>query len=111
WSGMTGDERVRHCGSCNKNVYNLSGMTRDDAHALLVEHEGAMCVRYYRRHDGTILTADCRTGKKYRRGQRMIIAGVTAIVLGTLGSCAQKVMSGPFMGKRSAPEVSDIAPK
>jgi hypothetical protein len=108
WAAMTGDDRVRHCGSCRKNVYNLTDMTRDEADALLVEHEGRMCVRYYRRHDGTILTADCQTGRKYQRGRRMIIAGVTAIVLGTLGSCAHKVMTGPFMGKVSREPVHAV---
>ena len=111
WAGMTGDERVRHCGSCDKNVYNLSEMTREDAQALLVQHEGKLCVRYYRRHDGTILTADCPRGKKYRRGRRMIIAGGTAIVISSLGSCAQKVLSGPFMGAQARPEPTQAEPK
>src|SRR3954469_19985825 len=31
WSQMTGDDRTRHCGACQKNVYNLSGMTRAEA--------------------------------------------------------------------------------
>ena len=26
WNDMTGDDRVRHCGSCSKKVYNLSDM-------------------------------------------------------------------------------------
>jgi hypothetical protein len=99
WASMTGDERVRHCSSCNKNVYNLSDMTREEAQALLVEREGQLCVRYYRRHDGTILTADCARGKRYRRGRRVLVAGVTTIVLGGMGSCVNKVLSGPFMGK------------
>src|SRR5688500_11152521 len=58
WSKMTGDDRVRHCGDCDKRVYNLSAMTRDEAQALLVQREGRLCVRYYKRHDGTVLTAD-----------------------------------------------------
>ncbi|MGH2901007.1 MAG: hypothetical protein ACRDMZ_20195, partial [Solirubrobacteraceae bacterium] len=55
WSQMTGDDRTRHCGECRKNVYNLSGMTRDEAEALLIERNGDLCVRYFQRHDGTIL--------------------------------------------------------
>ena len=27
WGAMDGDARVRHCGQCEKNVYNLSSMT------------------------------------------------------------------------------------
>jgi hypothetical protein len=62
WNAMTGDERVRHCGSCNKDVFNLSGMTRDEAEALIVEKHGKLCVRYFQRKDGTILTKDCSVG-------------------------------------------------
>ena len=28
WDAMKGDDRVRFCGECQKNVYNLSAMTR-----------------------------------------------------------------------------------
>lgn len=59
WDSMPGDERVRHCGQCQLNVYNLGGMTRPEAEKLLATREGRVCVRFYRRADGTILTADC----------------------------------------------------
>ena len=51
--------RVRHCQQCNLRVYNLSAMPRTEAEELLRESEGRMCVRLYRRPDGTVLTADC----------------------------------------------------
>src|SRR4051794_35729115 len=41
WDSMIGDERVRFCGSCQKNVYNLSAMVSDEAERLLAQHEGA----------------------------------------------------------------------
>ena len=31
WEQMIGSERMRFCGECNLNVYNLSGMTRSEA--------------------------------------------------------------------------------
>src|SRR4051794_34167957 len=34
WDAMTGDDQVRFCGQCEKNVYNLSGMAREDAERL-----------------------------------------------------------------------------
>src|SRR5438128_589318 len=55
WAKMSGDERVRHCADCKKNVYNLSDMTRDEAEQLIIEKEGKLCVRYFQRKDGTIL--------------------------------------------------------
>ena len=74
WNRMTGDARARFCGQCEKNVYNLSDMTRAEAEALLVEKEGKLCVRYYQRADGTILTADCPSGVAKRRRKRRVIA-------------------------------------
>jgi hypothetical protein len=62
WDEMLGDERKRYCGQCSLNVYNLSGMTRREAESLLQQSEGRLCVRYFRRADGTVLTKDCPVG-------------------------------------------------
>jgi hypothetical protein len=62
WDAMYGDERVRFCSKCELNVYNLSAMTRREAERLIVNREGRLCVRFYRRSDGTILTRDCPVG-------------------------------------------------
>ena len=62
WAGMIGTDRKRFCGQCNLNVYNLSGMSVKEAESLLTQSEGRLCVRYYRRADGTILTKDCPVG-------------------------------------------------
>lgn len=64
---MTGDERARFCGQCQKHVYNLSAMTRAQIEALVRETEGRFCGRFYRRADGRMLTADCPTGQRRRR--------------------------------------------
>jgi len=74
WDEMTGDDRVRFCGQCEKNVYNLSAMPREEAEAFLVEREGAVCVRLYKRADGTVLTADCPVGVRTRRRRRVAVA-------------------------------------
>lgn len=62
WDQMLGDDRMRFCGQCSLNVYNLSGMTRADAEALIARSEGRLCVRFYRRFDGSIITKDCPIG-------------------------------------------------
>ena len=62
WNEMYGNDRKRFCGECKLNVYNLSGMTSYDAENLLRNSEGRLCVRYFKRSDGTILTADCPVG-------------------------------------------------
>ena len=62
WERMRGNERVRFCGECSMNVYNLSNMLKKDAEALILNAEGRLCVRYYQRADGTILTNNCPVG-------------------------------------------------
>lgn len=62
WSAMIGNERNRHCGDCRLNVYNLSGMTRIEAENFLINAEGRVCVRFFKRADGTVLTKDCPVG-------------------------------------------------
>jgi len=62
WNEMMGNERRRFCAECKLNVYNLSGMSRREAENLLLNSEGRLCVRFYKRADGTILTKDCPVG-------------------------------------------------
>lgn len=62
WNEMMGNERRRFCGECKLNVYNLSGMSQSEAENLLLNSEGRLCVRFYRRADGSVLTKDCPVG-------------------------------------------------
>jgi hypothetical protein len=79
WAEMTGDERVRHCARCKLSVYNLSAMTRSEAEALVLGHEGRLCVGYYQRADGTILTRDCPVGLSLvRRKLARVLGGIAA---------------------------------
>jgi hypothetical protein len=64
WNEMMGNERKRFCGECKLNVFNLSGMSQREAESLLLNSEGRLCVRFYKRADGTILTKDCPVGWK-----------------------------------------------
>jgi hypothetical protein len=79
---MIGDQRARFCGQCRLNVYNLSGMTRSEAEALIARAEGRLCVRFYRRSDGTILTENCPVGLRAlkRRLSRVATATLSAII-------------------------------
>lgn len=62
WDEMFGNDRKRFCGECNLNVYNLSNLTRREAENLLINSEGRLCVRFFRRADGTVLTKNCPVG-------------------------------------------------
>ena len=83
WNQMYGDERRRFCSECKLNVYNLSGMTRDEAEQLVMNAEGRLCVRFFRRKDGKILTQDCPVGwvAVKLRVQRTLVA-VTSLLVG-----------------------------
>jgi hypothetical protein len=92
WNDMVGDERVRHCMKCDKDVFNLSQMTRDDAESLLREKQGNLCARYFQRADGTILTSDCVVGKQQRRRRRVMAVSAAALLAGG-GAFTWKLMT------------------
>ncbi len=84
WNKMTGDERVRFCGECKMNVYNLSGMSRKNAETLVQSTEGRLCVQYLRRSDGTIITRDCPVAlhqKKIKATRKGALVAMTVMTL------------------------------
>lgn len=86
WDAMTGIGRKRYCGECKLNVYNLSGMTRAEAESLLINSEGRLCVRFYRRQDGTILTRDCPVGwQAIKKRISRTAAAFVSLLFGLLG--------------------------
>jgi len=84
WSAMQGDDRQRHCGQCDRAVYDLSSLSRDDAEALVGARAASgerLCVTFFVRRDGTVLTADCPVGlAAVRRRLAWIAAGVGALL-------------------------------
>jgi hypothetical protein len=86
WDAMRGDDRVRFCDQCRLNVYDLSAMTREAATKLVSEREGRLCVRFFRRADGTVLTADgCgRVRAAARRAKRVAVAMAGALFAAVL---------------------------
>ncbi len=109
WERMTGDHQVRHCGDCRKDVYNLSGMTHDEAEALILGHHGELCVRYYQRHDGTILLSDCTVGVDRLRRRKKTAARAAMLVAGGLvvaGATAASQVT--MMGRMAPPEESHV---
>jgi len=82
---MIGDERARFCGQCELNVYNLSTMSTLEAESLIARTEGRLCVRYYRRKDGSIITQDCPVGLlRLKQRAARIKRAVASLVLGFL---------------------------
>jgi hypothetical protein len=92
WASLVGDDRVRYCGRCSQSVYNIAAMDRREARRLLESRTGRLCLRLYRRVDGTIVTADCwsRLRAARRRGRLALGAALVAVV------CAE--ISGMWFG-------------
>jgi hypothetical protein len=84
WDEMAGTDRVRFCRHCEKNVYNLSAMSRDEAETFVRECEGRACVRFYRRADGTMLTDDCPIGLRALRRAAGLTWSVFACTMATV---------------------------
>jgi hypothetical protein len=105
WDQMIGDERVRFCGQCSLNVYNLSSMTQSDAESLIARNEGRLCVRFYRRSDGSIITKDCPVGlRAIRRRVSYVAKAIGSMVLGLfagLGVHGAFTSGAPLVSRRT----------
>ena len=121
WDAMTGDDKRRFCGECRLHVHNLSAMTSDEARELVEGADGRLCVRFFRRPDGTVLTQDCVPVRKrlQRRLRRLRVAAAALMgflyPLGLAGCGApgpenstQPVLPDP--GASPGPEGVEIEP-
>ena len=77
WKTMRGNNEIRFCDHCAKDVHNLSEMTRKKARKLVAQSNGGICVRYIRRPDGKIQTIKNTLHQITRQ------TGIAAGVLGT----------------------------
>lgn len=98
WEDMQGDARSRHCARCDHAVHDLSALTRAEAEELLADSlaGASICVRFRRRADGTVVSADCP--ERLQRGRRSAWWRAAAALL-TLGG------AGLAQGCDPAPEV------
>lgn len=107
WNQMIGTDRQRYCGECKLNVYNLSGMTATEAENLLLNSEGRLCVRFFKRADGTVLTEDCPVGwQAFKRRASRISTAVASLFIGLFGGLG---LNGFFSNKNEPALVGAIA--
>ena len=99
-------ERVHFCMGCGKNVYNLSAMSQSEAEGLLRKHEGRLCVRYYQRRDGTVLTGDCPVGAQAVRmaliRRSAVAAGLFTLMFGAMAGINRAEMDRGGMPQGTA---------
>lgn len=115
WNAMIGSDRKRYCGECKLNVYNLSGMSRAEAENLITSAEGRLCVRFYQRADGSVLTEDCPIGwAKVKQRTRAYITALASLIFtffGALGMVAAFKKSSDAMIMGGIRPVSTSTPK
>lgn len=102
WEGMQGDDSSRHCSACKQTVYNLSTMTADEANSLLAADGDSVCVRLYKRLDGTVITRDYRQGIRHRMSRilnRVSVAAASLFGVAIIAGCNPRSEEKCWMGK------------
>ena len=102
WDNMVGDDRVRLCAGCDKNVYNTSRMTKAEIKELLAVDDNEHCLRIYRRADGTMITEDCPVGMRRVRDAWRRVAKVAA----SIWACALSL--APSWGQNANQKIPPI---
>ena len=102
WDEMIGNEQVRFCRHCSLHVHDLSKITAKDAMKLVADSQGKLCVRYYRRPDGTVQTAErAQPLTQIKRRLSRIAAGAFTATL-SLASTAAAQSPRPAEGNQPA---------
>jgi hypothetical protein len=87
WDHMVGDDRVRFCDGCRKNVFNVASLTEEQLEALLRMPGDAPCLRVFRRADGHVLLGDCPVGATSARRRLRVLTGAAAAAATFAGAC------------------------
>lgn len=96
WDEMTGDEKARHCSQCKLDVLNAESMTDEEVTQAIMSLVAGkrVCMRIFRRADGTILTKDCPIGarkiKERLRTAAGWLAGGLSILLASAAAAQSK---------------------
>jgi hypothetical protein len=78
---MKGDDAVRFCDRCSKNVYNVAALGPAEAMALIERTEGRVCMLLTRRSDGTVVTGDCWAQLRRARKRGLVALALAAPVI------------------------------
>lgn len=82
WDRMLGNERVRYCPECKRDVYDFSRMSDKDVKRLVSGREQRLCARVRQRPDGTVVTTDSSVsfGVLVRRISRVASIALAAAI-------------------------------
>jgi hypothetical protein len=114
WENMTGDDKIRFCDACNKQVFNLSVMTQRQAEAIIAATRGNLCARIITRTDSSLLTAQIvaeplpELHRISRRALPIASAVVSAMVAFNPGAAAQ---THPLKTRQVSTRTQKVNPK
>lgn len=85
WEDMTGDEKRRLCAQCDCYVLKAAEMTDEEVIEAITRAASGqrVCMQFYKRADGTILTKNCPVGLALvrERASRFASRAASAVVL------------------------------
>ncbi len=85
WESMVGDARVRHCGACDREVFDLTAMDPDEVEAFVLSRRANLpCLRMHVRPDGRYQDGPCEPAQR-RMLKRALFAAITLGLTGILG--------------------------
>ncbi|HEV3144730.1 MAG TPA: hypothetical protein VGZ47_12645 [Gemmataceae bacterium] len=86
WAAMEGDDRVRYCKQCQRNVYNIANLNSAELETLFEWSEnGDAGVALFCRSDGMVMTEDCPVGRWATWHRRVCVLAAVMAAL-TMGS-------------------------
>jgi hypothetical protein len=95
WERMRGDDRVRRCEACARDVFDVSAMSALEAELRLLNADDAVpCVRYRRDREGDVLHQLPRSGAP-RPSRSLVAATALGVTLGAVApAAADQVAAG-----------------
>lgn len=114
WDEMIGGDVSRFCKHCEKDIYNISAMTRQEAKKLLFQSKERVCIRMEREPDGKIRTLKKQLHQITR--QVPLAAGVLTASLILAGATnaqetkieTSKITITQIADKNSKPSISGV---
>jgi hypothetical protein len=98
WNLMEGNDQIRFCSECNKQVYNLSSMTRKQAEDLLAKGGGELCAKIDRDDRGKIITAYQLNDPSFFRMRLPSFTSAAVATLLGIGVTVQAEVPSPLYG-------------
>jgi hypothetical protein len=96
WEDMQGDGEVRFCACCQRDVHDLSALTRTEARELLASRGSNVCVNFLVDADGKMLTRPEPPDQQRRLRTLSTVAALAVASTGTsmVAGCSKELRDG-----------------